>query len=129
MFDRYDVSFYGSNKEEIHRNITGDKWEEAGPAPCSEYDVMIVSVIHNTKYSEEVDPLVLTPCPPDSGAGANLISEITASQHGLEAKWEATVHGLRVEDPASPILPGHPGEGGQPQDPLPRHGRCCQSAW
>ena len=29
---------------------------------------------------------VLTP--PDSGAGANLVPEITASQHGVEAKWD-----------------------------------------
>ena len=70
-------------KEEIHRNITGDKWEETGLAPCSEYDVVIVAVFDNIKYSEEVDlDQVLTP--PE--AGANLDPEIKASQHGGEAK-------------------------------------------
>ena len=56
---------------------SGDNWEETGLAPCSEYDVVIVAVFDNIKYSEEVDlDQVLTP--PE--AGANLDPEIKASQ-------------------------------------------------
>ena len=49
--------------------------------------MVIVAVIDNTKYSEEVDlDQVLTP--PEAGAGANLDPSIKASQHGVEAKWD-----------------------------------------